>query len=679
MKLSRARITWILRAGAVAVSAALVVPSSPFMLSQAVGLPTGSPSAALPSASPSATAQPSQPAQPLSPNAAPAPGQSRSGIVTVTCADVGDLRVMLSPDSTPIPAAPLPSGVSLRTEYRATDSRTAATVIGGDHGEISCGEVPVNGVLFGALSGSPAPAGVESGDLFDGTLSISLATTDLSLFTTAPRQLAAAAVPGAGASFPFNASLQSYVASRSGRVSVAAFDATTGATYSFNAGAQHVCASIVKVAILGTLLRQAQDANRALTATERSLATRMIEQSDNNAATALWNEVGQGPGVKAFMNRVGMPSTTPGTDGLWGLTSTNAPDQVRLVRTVAYPNAVLRDASRAYIESLMRAVTPSQKWGVSAGVAAGTTVALKNGWLPRTDGWVINSIGHIRGGSRDYVVAVLQSAGPSMSYGIATAQQISGMVWLRLSSDFNGDGLTDLVARDTGGSIWLYPGNGTGGFLPRRLMSFGWNGMSAIVSPGDVTGDGHADLFARDAAGSLWLYPGTGTSHLGTRRLVGGGWQTYTITGAANLNGTGGPDLLARDSTGALWLYPFSGNAVMGARTRVSSGWNGYTFRGPGDLSGDARADVLARDAAGSLWLYRGNGAGAVGARTLVGNGWSFMNALATPGNWDRAAGNDVLARDAAGKLWLYPGNNAGHLATRHLLGSGWNIMTFIG
>jgi hypothetical protein len=440
-----------------------------------------------------------------------------------------------------------------------------------------------------------------------------------------------------------------------------------------------MCASIVKVAILGTLLRQTQDANRSLTTTERSLATRMIEQSDNNAATALWNQVGQGPGVKAFMNRVGMPSTTPGTDGLWGLTSTNAPDQVRLVRTVAYPNAVLSNASRAYVDSLMRAVTPSQKWGVSAGVAAGTTVALKNGWLPRTDGWVINSIGHVRGGSRDYVVAVLQSADPSMSYGIATAQHISGMVWLRLSSDFNGDGLTDLVARDTGGTIWLYPGNGTGGLLPRRLMGYGWNGMSAIASPGDVTGDGHADLFARDATGRLWLYPGDGASHLGTRRVISGGWQTYTITGAANLNGTGVADLLARDSAGVLWLYPFSGNAVLGTRTRLGGGWNDNTFRGPGDLSGDLRADVLGRDPAGSLWIYRGTGTGALAGRTLVGKAWGGMSALVTPGNWDRAAGNDVLARDAAGHLWFYPGNNAGLLATRRLLGSGWNVMTFIG
>ena len=166
------------------------------------------------------------------------------------------------------------------------------------------------------------------------------------------------------------------------------------------------------------------------------------------------------------MNRVGMPSTTPGTDGLWGLTSTTSPDQVCLVRTVAYPNAVLTDASRAYLESLMRTVTPSQKWGVSGGVPASATVALKNGWLPRDDGWVINSIGHVRGGTRDYVIAVLTSGVPTMSYGITTTEHLSAMAWSRPLAqfgDFSGDGWPDLITRQTSsGALLLYRGNGRG-------------------------------------------------------------------------------------------------------------------------------------------------------------------------------------------------------------------------
>lgn len=243
-------------------------------------------------------------------------------------------------------------------------------------------------------------------------------------------------------------------------------------------------------------------------------------------------------------------------------------------------------------------------------------------------------------------------------------------------SDFNGDGSPDLTARDSAGRLWLYPGNGAGGFQARHQMSTGWNIMTAIVTPGDVTGDGNGDVLGRDTAGRLWLYPGNGVSGLSTRRQIGSGWGNYTVTNAGNMNGAGRPDLLARDSAGALWLYPLSGNAVFGTRTRIGTGWNGYTIRGPGDVSGDGRADILARDPSGTLWLYRGNGTGGVTARTLVSSGWQAMTAMVTPGNWDLAGGHDLLARDSLGRLWLYPGNNAGSFGTRRLIGSGWSSYT---
>jgi len=244
-------------------------------------------------------------------------------------------------------------------------------------------------------------------------------------------------------------------------------------------------------------------------------------------------------------------------------------------------------------------------------------------------------------------------------------------------SDFNSDGSTDLVARDVAGRLWLYPGNGVGGFLGRRQIGGGWNIMTSIVTPGDVTGDGVGDLVARDTAGRLWLYPGNGSSGLSARRQIGSGWNTMNaITAAGDLNGAGRPDLLARDLGGVLWLYTVSGNAAVGARIRIGAGWNGFTVLGAGDLSGDGRADVLARDPAGALWLYRGNGAGGLTARTRAGIGWAGMSALVTPGNWDRAAGNDTLARDATGHLWFYPGNNAGGLGARRLIGSGWTGYT---
>jgi len=250
--------------------------------------------------------------------------------------------------------------------------------------------------------------------------------------------------------------------------------------------------------------------------------------------------------------------------------------------------------------------------------------------------------------------------------------------------DFNRDGFTDLVARDSSGLLWLYPGNGAGGVQARYQMGSGWNIMNALITPGDVTGDGIADILGRTADGALWVYPGNGASGLGARRQIGAGWQSLTVTAAGDMTGDGRGDVLARDSSGNLWVYPLAGNAVFQTRRLNSSGWATMTaIRGTGDFSGDGRADILGRDGGGVLLLYRGNGTGGliggVSARTVVSAGWNGITALATPGNWDRVSGNDLIARDAAGVLWLYPGDNAGGLAARRAIGSGWNGMTYIG
>ena len=273
------------------------------------------------------------------------------------------------------------------------------------------------------------------------------------------------------------------------------------------------------------------------------------------------------------------------------------------------------------------------------------------------------------------------NAAGSGAYSAASAA-VSPLTQVRVTrlTDFNRDGVTDLIARTSSGSLYLYRGTATGGVSAAVRLGSGWQVMTALASPGDLTGDGVADLIARDRAGTLWLYPGNGASALATRRRVGAGWNSFSaIAPAAALIGTGRPGLLARDAAGSLWLYPLSGNAAFGANLKVGAGWNGYTFLSPGDLSGDGKADITGKDSSGRLWLWRGNGAGGVSARIQIGSGWQYMSSLAAPGNLDRTAGNDLVARDTGGVLWRYPGNNASGFAARHVLGTGWNVMSFIG
>jgi len=160
----------------------------------------------------------------------------------------------------------------------------------------------------------------------------------------------------------FSAALVAALNARSGVISASVLDLTTGIAYQYRPGQLGITCSIVKVEILGTLLTQVQAAHRSLTPTEQEVATGMIEESDNDDATTLWNEVGGAPAVRAFDESVGMTSTTP--NAAWGLTTTTAADQVSLLERLVRPNGVLTDASRAY-ELVSWSTSPPARRGES--------------------------------------------------------------------------------------------------------------------------------------------------------------------------------------------------------------------------------------------------------------------------------------------------------------------------
>lgn len=245
--------------------------------------------------------------------------------------------------------------------------------------------------------------------------------------------------------------------------------------------------------------------------------------------------------------------------------------------------------------------------------------------------------------------------------------------------DFNHDAWPDLIARQAStGSLYLYPGNGTG-FVPRIRIGTGWNGMSAITRLGDFDRDGNEDLIAaQSSTGALWLYPGNGSTGFKTPiRLGRGGWNGMReITPVGDLDGNGYPDILAiQRATGYLYLYPGHGT-WLGSRRQVGPGWNAMSeLVGLGDFNHDGRVDLAARrNATGALWLYPGKAAGGgFSAPIRIGvSGWNGMRALTGVGDFDRDGNTDLIAvQTSTGGLYLYPGHGTS-LGARRLVGTGW-------
>lgn len=277
-----------------------------------------------------------------------------------------------------------------------------------------------------ARSDSADASDAKAGDAAGGasTATTAPATTAAPPTSESATPSKAPTTPAADAKARLATAIKALSAKDKGRLSVAVTDlsdAGTGASYA-DGTATYDTASIVKVDILATLLLRHQKAGTKMTSSERSQATVMIQQSDNNAATALWNAINRRTGLDAANSTFGLDHTEGGSADLWGLTQTTTADQQALLRVVfGGDESPLSASSRDYIKGLMHTVTEGQQWGVSAADEDDSGFALKNGWLQRTATglWDINSIGEVGYKGHTLLVCVLSSGNKSEKSGIA--------------------------------------------------------------------------------------------------------------------------------------------------------------------------------------------------------------------------------------------------------------------
>jgi hypothetical protein len=221
------------------------------------------------------------------------------------------------------------------------------------------------------------------------------------------------------------AALAQQIRDDGGHFAVAVDDLTTGSQATYAGTQEFVTASIVKVDILVTLLYQAQEAGQALTPEDQDLATTMIENSNNDSASDLYDDVGGSGAIDSANTVCGLSETTAGTDGYWGLTTTTVDDQLRLLRVVFTRPSPLSPASQDYIQSLMSQVEADQQWGVTAAADPGTGFMVKNGWLPNPYLWEINSIGEVTHDGQRMLIAVLSDDNASEASGISLVEAVA--------------------------------------------------------------------------------------------------------------------------------------------------------------------------------------------------------------------------------------------------------------
>ncbi|WP_186727236.1 serine hydrolase [Leuconostoc lactis] len=213
-------------------------------------------------------------------------------------------------------------------------------------------------------------------------------------------------------------------------VNIGVYNALTKQTtiYNSNTSATYPTASIVKVSVLANLLRMSQSDDASLSPAEKTLAESMIVDSDNDATTTLLNTYQDGyTGPDDLFNALHMTQSKMNPDA-WGMTTTTAQDQLKLLNALAYgQKSPLNRSDRHYVLHLMANVNPDQDWGISKGIPDNATIQLKNGWLDSDDddGWIVNSIGHIQTKDSNYTIAVLTTGNATEAAGIDLIERLS--------------------------------------------------------------------------------------------------------------------------------------------------------------------------------------------------------------------------------------------------------------
>ena len=136
----------------------------------------------------------------------------------------------------------------------------------------------------------------------------------------------------------------------------------------------------------------------------------------------------------------------------------------------------------------------------------------------------------------------------------------------------------DVMGIKDNGDLYFYRYKWTtAGLYSGVRIGRGWNVYRQVMGVGDVTGDQKSDLLGLRPDGSLWLYAGNGRGgFIGSGHKVATGFAGARAIMACSFDKRWGIDLLTVDSKGYLRLYSGSGRAKFTYSGVVGTGWAGY-------------------------------------------------------------------------------------------------------
>jgi hypothetical protein len=221
--------------------------------------------------------------------------------------------------------------------------------------------------------------------------------------------------------------------------------------------------------------------------------------------------------------------------------------------------------------------------------------------------------------------------------------QVTSTLAQAATPDFNGDGVSDALWRNTSGEVdtWFMSGGHPTGGTGVGTLSSAWQ----FAGAGDVVGTGTGDMIWQNTAtGEIdsWLI-NNGRIVSGT--MIGTQSSAWQALGAGDFNGDGVSDLAWRNTaTGDVDTW-FMNNGRQSGGTLVGTVSSAWQFAGSGDVNGDGTADLLWHNTTTGevdTWLINN---GHLSGGTKIGGASSAWQALGT-GDFNGNGTSDMLWRN---------------------------------
>lgn len=311
-------------------------------------------------------------------------------------------------------------------------------------------------------------------------------------------------------------------------------------------------------------------------------------------------------------------------------------------------------------------------------------------------------------------LTVLPDTGRQATYGIANTH------------DFNADGKSDIVWRDTSGNIgmWLMNGASVAQSTTLGTVPQNWS----VVGQRDFAGNsasspyGDASVLWRDTTGDAAVWQMNGIT-VQTTNLLTPVPTNWFVAATGDFNADGMGDILWEDNQGKLTIWFMNGTQMKSAAPvgQLQTGWsvvgadkggwiffrntvtgdvavwvmNGaqvaqsidfgsipmqWSIAGIGDFDGNGFSDILWRDNAGNvgIWLLQSSWQGPMIASSLVWGNVPLTWSIAETGDYNGDGKSDILWVDNTGNVsvWFMNGTTVSSTALYGNVGKTWNVQS---